>query len=147
MAAELKQIELDENSTHYKTWSSADTVEWIISIDPSKFEQYREILTTSFAKINFSGKSLVDLDREDLKEYGIINLEDRKVIYKAIIQLMATQKKRDSKILGIIILKFISIFLQISISLIIYYQICRSSGWGCYIFIIDSIRRKGRTKC
>ena len=90
-----------EASTHYKLWSSADTIEWIISIDSAKFEKYREALTNSFAENNFNGASIVDLDREDLQQYGIINLEDRKTIYKAIIQLMATQKRRDSKI-GII---------------------------------------------
>ena len=108
MATEMKQIELSD-SNHYKKWSSADTVKWIISIDPSKFEKYREVLAISFEKSNFDGKSLVDLDREDLKEYGIINLDDRKVIYKAVIQLMATQKKRESKILGIIISAFLSL--------------------------------------
>ena len=87
-----------EASTHYKLWSSADTIEWIISIDSTKFEKYREALTNSFAETNFSGATIVDLDREDLQQYGIINLDDRKTIYKAIIELMATQKRRDSGI-------------------------------------------------
>jgi len=34
-----------------------------------------------------------------LKDYGIINLDDRKTIYKAIIQLIAAQKRRDSQLL------------------------------------------------
>lgn len=82
----------------YKLWSSADVIEWIIAIDSCRFEKYREPLANSFKDNNFNGESIVDLDREDLKDYGIINLEDRKTIYNEIIQLMATQKRRESQI-------------------------------------------------
>eukprot|EP00486_Rosalina_sp_Unknown_P005563 CAMPEP_0201570486 /NCGR_PEP_ID=MMETSP0190_2-20130828/12773_1 /ASSEMBLY_ACC=CAM_ASM_000263 /TAXON_ID=37353 /ORGANISM="Rosalina sp." /LENGTH=403 /DNA_ID=CAMNT_0047994073 /DNA_START=23 /DNA_END=1237 /DNA_ORIENTATION=- len=87
-----------DNFAHYKSWSSADCVEWIIAIDSARFERYRELLTTSFEENNFNGESILDLDLTDLKEYGIINLDDRKAIYSQIIQLMATQKRRDSQI-------------------------------------------------
>ena len=77
----------------YNLWSSVEVIEWIIAIDSCRFEKYRESLTISFKDNNFSGQSIVDLDREDLKEYGIINLDDRKTIYNEIIQLLATQKR------------------------------------------------------
>ena len=85
------------NPTDYKLWSGTDTIEWIISIDSSKFEKYREELAQSFKDHNFTGANISELDREDLKDYGIIDLEDRRAIYKAFIQLIATQKKRDSQ--------------------------------------------------
>eukprot|EP01084_Bolivina_argentea_P272705 464381_1 len=89
---------MSNSGKHYKQWTSAETVNWIISLNPSRYEQYRNTLTSSFHNDIFSGSSLDDLDREDLKSYGIINLEDRKSIYKSIIKLMANQKRRDSQI-------------------------------------------------
>eukprot|EP01084_Bolivina_argentea_P025585 47581_1 len=76
----------------YNKWSLSYFIEWIIAINPSKFEQYRDLLHHSLLENNFKCTDIYDLDREDLKEYGIINLSDRKTIYKSIIKLIATQK-------------------------------------------------------
>eukprot|EP01084_Bolivina_argentea_P181210 312997_1 len=76
----------------YNKWSLSYFIEWIIAINPSKFEKYRDLLHHPLLENNFKGTDIYDLDREDLKEYGIINLSDRKTIYKSIMKLIATQK-------------------------------------------------------
>lgn len=50
----------------------------------------------AFEQNHFSGSDIYNLDRADLKEYGIINLDDRKTIYKAMEKLIVAQKRRDS---------------------------------------------------
>eukprot|EP01083_Nonionella_stella_P219618 786512_1 len=81
----------------YKNWSSKDVIEYIICINPSKFEKYRNLLDTTLVKNNFTGAHIDDLDLTDLKEYGIINLNDRKLIYKSLTKLQyATTSKHTS---------------------------------------------------
>lgn len=91
MKAQAKQ----DSSHEYKLWSSVDNVEWIISINSSKFEKYREALNNSFDDNHFNIESIAD--SEDLKQYGIMDLDDRKTIYTAISQLIASQKKESDK--------------------------------------------------
>eukprot|EP01084_Bolivina_argentea_P014856 27782_1 len=77
-------------------WDAMQFVQWIISISPAYRDKYERILTKSFTEHNITGQCIFDLDMSDLKEYGIINLSDRKKIYVAIQQLISTQKRLNS---------------------------------------------------
>eukprot|EP01084_Bolivina_argentea_P209758 357221_1 len=81
---------------NYRSWNSSQFLSWINSIDPTYTNKYAAILAKSFAQHNITGQQIDDLDMTDLKEYGIINLTDRKKIYAAIQGLIAIHKKRDS---------------------------------------------------
>ena len=85
-------------SSDYKSWDVNETVEWIISIDSTRFAKYRQRLINAFKENGISGININDFDREDFKDFGIINLDDRKTIYKEIIILIAAQKRRGSQI-------------------------------------------------
>eukprot|EP01084_Bolivina_argentea_P124494 220595_1 len=83
-------------NTTYLSWSTSELVNWIISIDSSYEHKYKNRLSTLLTKNGITGHNINDLDREDLKEYGIINLTDRKTIYAAIQKLIVNKKRRDS---------------------------------------------------
>lgn len=53
-------------------------------------------MTVAFEDNHFSGSDIYNLDNADLKEYGIVNLDDRNTIYKAMQKLIVEQKRRDS---------------------------------------------------
>jgi len=82
--------EIQSNCNDYKSWSCEEAAEWIISVDPSKFEKYRQSLDSSFKNDHFNIELITD--HEDLKKHGITDLDDRKTIYNAITELIDTEK-------------------------------------------------------
>ena len=80
----------------YRGWSSEAMANWIISIDPTFESKYGDSLLTMLKQNNITGQNIDELDREDLKSYGIINLDDRKRIYSEIQKLIVHKKRRDS---------------------------------------------------
>ena len=80
----------------YKSWSSEEMANWIISIDASFESKYRDSLPFALKEYGVTGQNIDELDREDLKTYGIINLDDRKRVYAEIQKLIVHKKRRDS---------------------------------------------------
>ena len=56
-------------------------------------------MTTAFQDFDFSGLDIAELDKINLKDYGIIHLKDRNAIYTSMQQLIVAQKRRDSQTL------------------------------------------------
>jgi len=77
-------------------------VEWIVSTNPVKYKKYNNLLSGIKGEYGDRFIDIDDLDLTDLKEYGIINLGDRKLIYKSIRKLIINYKKLDKLITGYI---------------------------------------------
>ena len=70
---------------NYKSWSAQDLVDWIISLDGGqKYQQYANKLMVSFNSEGVDGQSMEDIDKNDLKSWGITGFKDRTNIYKHI---------------------------------------------------------------
>jgi len=78
----------------YLSWTTDDLIQWIISLDPSYPEKYYQILNQLLSVQNIRGLGIDEFDREDLLGYGIVDLDDRRKIYKAMTDLIVYEKKR-----------------------------------------------------
>eukprot|EP01083_Nonionella_stella_P011391 32376_1 len=84
------------DTTTYKSWSGIDLVNWIVSIDSAYEHKYKQMLLTSLAENGINGRHIDTLDREDLNQWGIVNLTDKKKIYGAIQTLIVTTKRHNN---------------------------------------------------
>ena len=71
--------------TTYKSWSSTDLVNWIISLDGGeKYKQYENNLRKSFVEEEVDGEAMGDIDAGDLRNWGVKRFKDRTNICKHI---------------------------------------------------------------
>ena len=114
MTTEIESQIAQHNCNDYKSWSYQEAAEWIISINSSKFEKYREALNNSCSAKDINFESIEE--DEDLKQYGITDSNDRKTIYIAITQLISTQpslaESTDLQTFGM----FLSVICQLSVT-------------------------------
>ena len=64
---------------NYKNWNAYDVRQYILHLNP-EFKQYNDILTKKLIKTGVNGKTVNIIDRHDVKELGINNIEHQKQI-------------------------------------------------------------------
>eukprot|EP01083_Nonionella_stella_P265842 900010_1 len=77
----------------YMEWSQDDVLYWILGLEDSKlqikFAQYETVLAKAFAEQEFDGSCFEDVEKEDIKGWGIVNFKHRSSLYKHIRHLIA----------------------------------------------------------
>eukprot|EP00484_Ammonia_sp_Unknown_P023556 CAMPEP_0197027108 /NCGR_PEP_ID=MMETSP1384-20130603/7080_1 /TAXON_ID=29189 /ORGANISM="Ammonia sp." /LENGTH=489 /DNA_ID=CAMNT_0042455905 /DNA_START=36 /DNA_END=1505 /DNA_ORIENTATION=- len=91
----MASLSLDQH-TSYRDWTSEQVADWIISLDASYEEEYREVLTQALSQHNITGQSIEILDETDFQTFGIINHDHRRKIFAELQKLIANKKRRDS---------------------------------------------------
>eukprot|EP00485_Elphidium_margaritaceum_P004216 CAMPEP_0202694052 /NCGR_PEP_ID=MMETSP1385-20130828/8014_1 /ASSEMBLY_ACC=CAM_ASM_000861 /TAXON_ID=933848 /ORGANISM="Elphidium margaritaceum" /LENGTH=373 /DNA_ID=CAMNT_0049349831 /DNA_START=16 /DNA_END=1137 /DNA_ORIENTATION=+ len=76
----------------YSDWSVQLCLNWIVGIDGGKFLKYYEMLNVRMTEHIVDGQRLKELDYVDLKELGLIDVDDRKSLYRHIQLLVAKNK-------------------------------------------------------
>ena len=71
-----------ENVAEHKTWSLQEAMLWINSLENGKFIKYHQILSQNFKKQKVKASDLIDMDKNDLLSFGIIEFQDRVSLVK-----------------------------------------------------------------
>ena len=72
----------------YNNWDYEDVLHWILSIDDGYFKSYRELLHYQFKLENFAGSYLTDVQKNDIKGWGIHDFGHRQKLFNAIQELI-----------------------------------------------------------
>merc|ERR1712129_1899 len=72
---------------HFIDWNCDDFVAWIMDLNGGKFRQYEKTLITTFNEQGVDGKDIVDLDKSDWKDFGIVNFKHRNELHHHIQEL------------------------------------------------------------
>eukprot|EP01084_Bolivina_argentea_P142622 250555_1 len=64
----------------YMNWKYEEIVEWIMSLDNGRFEQYKNILLENLKEEGIEGSDLCDVNEIDLKSWGVKNFKDKKLL-------------------------------------------------------------------
>eukprot|EP01084_Bolivina_argentea_P316201 548040_1 len=78
--------------TKYLQWSSNDIVDWILSLEQGKYKNYEKKLRAEINDEGVDGSSIKDIEKSDIKGWGVNNLKDRTSIYKHLQQLLNPNK-------------------------------------------------------
>ena len=76
----------------FMNWSVDEVISWIMDIDNGKYLKYFEMLNIRITDEQIDGIKLYELDYVDLKELGIIDIDDRKSLWRNIQLLIARNK-------------------------------------------------------
>ena len=68
----------------YLQWNYHQIIEWICSLQNGKYDKYESRLFVTMKDENITGRSLIDLDKNDLHRYGITAFSDKINILKHI---------------------------------------------------------------
>eukprot|EP01084_Bolivina_argentea_P152227 265586_1 len=101
---EYKELQIKYNELHvkyigivnrsdYRLWSGNDVANWIIDINKSKYSKYYSILMEKMASENIDGICLPNVDKNDLRRFGITNFKDNCDIYNSIQELIINVHK------------------------------------------------------
>eukprot|EP01084_Bolivina_argentea_P243060 407546_1 len=83
--------DIDDMITNYlqwKLWNHNDLLKWILSLNNGVFIQYKDVLETSLKEENVRGSHLVNVDKTDIKGWGIKDFEHKQTLYDHIRQLL-----------------------------------------------------------
>eukprot|EP01083_Nonionella_stella_P027983 77066_1 len=83
---------------NYIDWNRTQVLSWMMSIKGGIYLKYYEMLNVKLTDWDFNGKTLQQLDYVDIKEQlGIIDVEDRKCLYRQIQLLLANNKECSTR--------------------------------------------------
>ena len=63
--------------SRFKNWTDLDFLKWIAIIHDGKFASHIENIKTNFMSENFNVSQLRDITRNDLKDWGILDFQQR----------------------------------------------------------------------
>ena len=96
-SAPLKGDHDDVNATNkvddYMKWNDEDILEWIMELDDGLFVEYKKTLQQSLKEENVRGVNLVNVDKMDIKIWGVIDIEHRRKLFLHIQSLVNTEGK------------------------------------------------------
>ena len=75
----------------HELWDTNDTIDWITSMENSRYEKYKDVLLKTMHEEIIDGACLRDLDKSDLHRLGIKDFKDKRDIYSAIQRLFVKQ--------------------------------------------------------
>eukprot|EP00484_Ammonia_sp_Unknown_P000526 CAMPEP_0197022902 /NCGR_PEP_ID=MMETSP1384-20130603/3700_1 /TAXON_ID=29189 /ORGANISM="Ammonia sp." /LENGTH=386 /DNA_ID=CAMNT_0042451023 /DNA_START=79 /DNA_END=1239 /DNA_ORIENTATION=+ len=81
-----------EHTASIKHWDAPQVVAWIMNLENGRYLKYFDMLNIRMSELGITGEKLFDLDYVDIKELGIIDLDDRKALYRQIQVLLAKHK-------------------------------------------------------
>ena len=81
------------NEKIYIKWTVDQVISWIMSIENGKYLKYYDMLNIKLNDYEINGQELKELDYVDIKQqFGIIDIDDRKLLWKNIQLLIAKNK-------------------------------------------------------
>ena len=81
----------------YETWNAQQIIEWILSVDNSRFSKYEEIVKKVLSEEEPSGKDLKYVNEVDIKRWGITKFADIKILQHLIKQMMVKHNGDNPK--------------------------------------------------
>ena len=75
----------------YTEWTSSDVVKWILSLNNGLFIQYNDILNETLTEEDISGDDLMNIEKADIKRWGIIKFKHIQILYDHFQQLIIDQ--------------------------------------------------------
>jgi len=85
----LRVSSIDMND--YQHWEAKQIISWIMSLENGRFKQYEQTLTESFKEEGIDGSCLKEIDRGDIKGWGVALFNDKKDLAKYIQNLVSQQ--------------------------------------------------------
>merc|ERR1712176_121147 len=82
---QLRQNEIDENK--YELWTWKQVLKWMITVENGMFAQYEKSLAKNLEQGKVKGSDLKFVDRDDLKDWGVIVFGDMKALKRHIDRL------------------------------------------------------------
>ena len=93
LEAEIKRLKLSSLKTNeYTQWSLDEVVHWMISVDPSMYQKYKDVLVQKMSEEEVNGECLEQVDIKDIKRWGIKNFMHSKKLLKAINDLIQSNQ-------------------------------------------------------
>ena len=80
----------------YKTWSWQQILQWILSVDNSRFSKYEKQLKQSLHDEKPNGEDLGYVNEGDIKRWGVSNFRDIKILSQKIKELV-NEKNNNNK--------------------------------------------------
>lgn len=93
-----ESTKIDVDVSKYMEWDHKMICEWIMTLDNGLYVQYRQVLEQSLSSKDKKGSELKDVDRWEIKDWGITTHEDKQKLYDHIQTLTATQEADGYKI-------------------------------------------------
>ena len=94
----LIERELYPPSTEYETWDSKQSIRWICSLENGRYLKYRDTLRENMIRDGFKGSDFCDIDKADLRIYGVDVFSDRAALHKAIQKLLTVSPPEKTTI-------------------------------------------------
>ena len=86
-----KSMTFAKNADDYTEWDNLDILNWIMTLGNGLFLQYKDILRKSLIEENVRGIHLVNVDKADIKGWGVKDFEHKQILFVNIKRLI----KRD----------------------------------------------------
>ena len=82
----------DDNQMYAINWSTERLIEWIVTIENGRYQKYKDKLNEKMEQEEVSGNNLIKVSEQDLRYYGIVNIDDRHDLFVAIQHLIESQQ-------------------------------------------------------
>ena len=86
------------DTTRYLEWNDEEIVNWIVSLEDGRFNEYEQKLRQIFATEELKGEYLSMITENNLKDWGLVNFGKRKALFKAI-QDLTSQNIENQQVL------------------------------------------------
>merc|ERR1712066_914831 len=75
--------ELNPTPSDCQKWNVKQVIRWVCSLENGRYVKYQKKLEESMTNDGFKGSDLGDIERSELKDYGMDVFGDRKDLIKA----------------------------------------------------------------
>ena len=86
------------NKRDFREWDHQDIAQWIVSLQNGRFMKYEKTLRKVLSEEEVTGQDLVNVDRADIKLWGISKFADSKELKKCIDDLVNGRQDENENI-------------------------------------------------
>ena len=80
----------------YMEWKHEEILAWIMSLEDGRYAKYEEKIRKSLIEESIIGRNLPEVERSDVKGWGILNFEDKKDLVQHFQQLAQQNAAKKS---------------------------------------------------
>ena len=84
MYRHVQTLHADDYGDDYSEWNHLQILNWILSLENGLFIQHKDVLSKSLSEERVKGSHLEDVDKEDIKSWGMKDFEHKQMLFKNI---------------------------------------------------------------
>ena len=86
------------NDRNFREWNHDDIIHWIMLLENNRFIHYEKVVNKTLREEQVTGQDLVNVNRDDIKAWGINKFSDIKALEKHITDLVKEEANDEENI-------------------------------------------------